>query len=147
MKTISYMFLAALLSSHAGVALAERSVSYGDYVIHYNALTTDIISPSVARTYGITRSKNRALINVSVLHGDMGVANRPISATVTGTATNLTAQLHDLNFRQAGEGGAVYYIAETRVGNQETLRFRIEVTPDGEDEPHLVEFEQQFFTD
>ena len=30
-------------------SFAEQSSSFGDYVVHYNALTTDQIEPSVAR--------------------------------------------------------------------------------------------------
>ena len=61
-------------------AFAERSDSFGDYQIHYNALRTDIIDPSVARAYGIIRSKNRALVNVAVSEARHGNGIGPAGA-------------------------------------------------------------------
>lgn len=147
MKKVSVAFATSILLLAVASAFAERSTTFGRYIIHYNALGTDIIAPAVAQAYGITRSKNRALVNISVLQEQMGTHNQPVVAEVSGTATNLNAQLQKLHFRQAGEGGAVYYIAELGVSHLETLRFRIEVTPEGQTESHVVEFEQQFFTD
>jgi len=37
---------------------------FGNYIIHVNALTTDQLPTEVARGYKISRSKNRAMINV-----------------------------------------------------------------------------------
>ena len=49
-------FAMAMLGWLCGLSLpasAERSVSFGDYTIHYNALPTEVLEPSVARAYGI----------------------------------------------------------------------------------------------
>jgi hypothetical protein len=147
MKKVAVAFATIILSTIPTGTFAEQATTFGPYTIHYNALSTDSIAPAVAHAYGITRSKNRALVNISVLREQMGTHNQPIAAKVSGTATNLSAQLQSLDFRQAGEGGAIYYIAELGVSNRETLRFRIEVTPEGRADTHVVEFEQQFFTD
>lgn len=128
-------------------AVAERSESFGDYEVHYNALTTDLIDPSVARAYGIIRSKNRALINVAVLRRVMGVATQPVTATVKTRAVNLNSQLKSVEMRELNDAGAIYYIGEMPVGHNETLEFTIEVTPQGESSTHTTNFKQQFYTE
>lgn len=46
---------------------AEQFKNFGDYTVHFSAFTTDILTPEVAKSYRIPRSKNRALLNISVL--------------------------------------------------------------------------------
>ena len=128
-------------------AFAERSESFGDYEVHYNALTTDLIDPSVARAYGIIRSKNRALINVAVLRRVMGMATQPARATVKAQAVNLNSQLKSVEMRELNDAGAIYYIGELPVDHNETLDFKIEVTPEGESATHTTSFKQQFYTE
>ena len=128
-------------------ALAERSESFGDYEVHYNALTTDLIDPSVARAYGIIRSKNRALINVAVLRRVMGMATQPAKAKVRAQAVNLNAQLKNVEMRELNDAGAIYYIGELPVDHNETLEFKIDVTPEGESATHTTTFKQQFYTE
>ena len=139
------LFVALCLAS--GLASAERSNSFGEFQIHYNALRTDLIDPSVARAYGIIRSKNRALINVAVLRRVMGTAGQPARAKVTGTAVNLNAQLRNIDMRELNEGGAIYYIGEFPINHNETLNIKLDVLPEGESNAHTIEFSEQFFTE
>ena len=127
-------------------AAAEQSVTFDDYTVHFNAITTDILQPGVARAFGITRSKSRVLLNVSVLKKVMGTTGQPVAATVTARATNLNNQLKNLDMRKAGDSGGIYYLGEVSVGNGEVLHFHIEVTPEGSKETRVIEFQQQFFT-
>jgi hypothetical protein len=129
------------------VATAERSVSFGQYTIHYNALPTGHLPAEVAREYKITRGKNRALMNISVLKKVMGTTAKPVKANISGTATNLSRQVRNIEIREIVETGAIYYIAELRIAHEETLRFALDVTPDGEAEPYVISFDQQFFTE
>lgn len=126
---------------------AEQSQTFGDYTIHYNAFTTDILEPSVARIYKIPRSKNRVLLNISVLKKVMGTTGQPVSAKIQATATNLSAQVKTLEMREIRDKGAFYYIAETPVSNEETLIFTLHITPDDEAITHTITFQEQFFTD
>ena len=125
---------------------AEQSATFGDYTIHYNALPTEVLDPSIAKLYNIRRSQSRALLNVSVLKKKMGLTGQPVRAAVKATATNLSAQLRSIEMRELSEQGAIYYIGELPVAHEETLKFTIEVTPDGETEPFVARFDQQFFT-
>ena len=46
----------------------------GEHVVHFSALGTDQLPPEIARAYNIVRSKNRAMLNVSVLQAADNVA-------------------------------------------------------------------------
>ena len=69
---------------------------FGDFEIHYNALRTDELKPEVARAYGIERSPNRVMLNVSLLRKNPDGSTQPIDGTVHASAYNLNGQLKDL---------------------------------------------------
>lgn len=132
-----------LLLTAAGQALAQQAQEFGAYTVHYNAISTSALTPQVAQAYGIQRSSNRALINITVLQDDASVA-----ATVTATARNLTGQNRDIDMRRIDESDeAIYYIGEFRVNHMEMFDFTVRVLPDGEREPLEVRFRQQFYTE
>ena len=139
-----YALLACMFMPLA--AFAEQSQNFGDYTVHYNAITTDALQPAVARAYGITRSKNRVLLNVTVLKRLMGTTGKPVSADVSARAINLNNQLKAMEMRKVDEGGAIYYLGEVTVDHGETLTFIVDVSPEGTDKVHTVEFQQRFFT-
>ena len=118
-------------------------VDIGTHVVHFSAQSTDQLPVEVARAYNIVRSKNRAMLNVSVVEDATGNA---VSATVTVKTVNLTGQLKNITMRKIEEGDAVYYIGETPVANQETLIFNITVQPEGLAQASDVRFKRQFYT-
>lgn len=122
---------------------AASSVDIGDHTVHFSALSTDQLPPEVARAYNIVRSKNRAMLNVSVLKDP---DNTPVTARVTVQTVNLTGQLKNVTMRMIQEQEAIYYIGETPVANQETLIFDITVIPEGVEEASDIRFKRQFFT-
>lgn len=128
------------------VARAENSQDFGDYVVHFNALTTDMLSPKVATEYNIKRSGNHAMLNVVVLRKVLGAVAQPVTAQITGTARKLTGQQRPLTLREIHEPNAIYYIADFGVDNEDTLTFHLDVKPDGAQETYAVQFRQQFFT-
>src|SRR5690606_27352338 len=104
----------ALLALFAATpALAQNSLRAGDITVHFNAVPTTTLAPEVARNNGITRSANRALVNIAVRQGEPG-ADRAVPATVTVSATNLNGQRVDLRMREVREGAAIYYLGEVR---------------------------------
>lgn len=126
---------------------AATSADIGDYVVHFSAQTTDELPQDVARAYDILRSKNRAMLNVSIIRKS---DNASVTAAVEVQATNLTGQLKNVTMRkiqEPGEKAAIYYIGETAVANRETLIFDISVTPDGQNTPSEVRFKREFYTD
>jgi len=134
------VILGALVSFTAG---AQNSLNIGDYVVHYNAISSDFLSPNVANSYGVKRSKNRGLLNVSVVRGDGSFHGAEADLKVS--ATNLTGQLRQLKMRKITEQNAVYYISEFPVRDQETLDFNIKVTTLDKASDN-IRFRQQFFT-
>jgi hypothetical protein len=131
-----------------GLSQAQQSQDFGGYVVHYNALNTNLIPPQVAQGYGIVRSSSRALLNITVLKKVMDTPGTPASAAITASATNLTGQLRELQIREIKDAeGAIYYVAEFPIHNLETYRFEISVAIEGEADPLLVRFTQQFYTE
>lgn len=127
---------------------AQQSQDFGEYVVHYNALNTNLIPPQVAQNYGIQRSSSRALLNVTVLKKVMDTPGTPVSAQVTANGINLTGQTREIKVRKIEDSeGAIYYLGEFPVHNLETYRFTIEVAVEGEEEPLVVKFKQQFYTE
>ncbi len=122
----------------------STSSDIGDHVVHFSAQSTDQLPPDIARVYNIVRSKNRAMLNVSVLEEATGT---PVTATVSVKTQNLTGQLKNVTMREIREQEAIYYIGETPVANRETLIFDISVTPEGKSTPANVRFKRQFYTD
>ena len=116
----------------------------GDYVVHFSAQSTDQLPTEIAQAYGIVRSKNRAMLNVTVLRE---ADNTAVAAALVVKAVNLTGQLKEVTMRRIDEQDAIYYIGEVGVANRETLIFDISVTPDGASVAADVRFKRQFFTD
>ena len=126
--------------SRAGATNAD----IGDYTVHVSAQSTDQLPPQVAQAYNIVRSKNRAMLNVSVIRK---ADQAPVSASITVKTVNLTGQLKDVTMRRISEQDAIYYIGETPVANRETLIFDISVQPEGAARASDVRFKRQFYTD
>ena len=119
------------------------SVDIGRHVVHFSAQTTDQMPPEVARTYNIVRSKNRAMLTVSVLEEG---TSKAVTADVTVKTVNLTGQLKNVSMRTITEQEAIYYIGETPISNRETLVFDLAVKPKGVDKISDIRFKRQFFT-
>lgn len=133
---------AAPRAEAAGVA----SRDFGNYVLHFNALSTDQLTPEVAKAYDIVRSKNRALLNISVVKKVEGTTGQPVPATVTALVVNDTGQMKDSKLREIRDGEAYYYVADFAVSNAETLVFTVNATPEGESSPFSVRFTRTFYS-
>jgi len=152
-QTISTLSCLSLLAACGGPATdatvpeaepaGATSVDIGDHIVHFSAQSTDQLPPEVARAYDFVRSKNRAMLTVSVLEEG---SNKASEAEVTVKTVNLTGQLKNVTMRTITEGESIYYIGETPVANRETLIFDISITPEGADKTADVRFKRQFFT-
>lgn len=123
------------------------SKDIGDHVVHFNAQSTDQLPPEIASAYNIVRSKNRAMLTVSLIDEASG---QPVAGDVSVKTVNLTGQLKNVTMRRIDEPGdppAIYYIGTTPVANHETLIFDLVVRPDDANTPSEVRFKQQFYTD
>jgi hypothetical protein len=125
----------------------ETFREFSEHVVHFNAQSTTMLPPEVARAFGIQRGGNRAMLNVAVLRKLPEGGSEAAAADVTVSAVNLTGQLKEVRMRELREGDAIYYIGELTVSNQEMLTFSINVRPEGVDAPYQIRFRQQFYTD
>ncbi|AIC23261.1 MULTISPECIES: DUF4426 domain-containing protein [Pseudomonas] len=133
--------LAACLSASAMAAepiKGERQEVFGDVTVHYNTFNSTFLQPDIAKAAELVRSKNQGVINVSVLK-----AGKPLVAQVTGTVKDLTSQSVPLKFKQVTEQGAIYYIAQYPVEQQETRTFEIKVQTG--DTINTINFNQELF--
>lgn len=138
---IASICAAALLAAGLGLpAAAEQMRPIGDFQAHYSLVPTLFLKADIAAGYGITRSRDRALLNVSILDA----AGTPVTADVQGQVKDLLSQQQALEFDEVREGSAVYYLATIRHSDRDVLRFDIRITtPDGAD--HELSFQQKVY--
>jgi len=110
----------------ADAAKPERKEVFGDVTVHYSAFTSSMLQPDIAAATGLTRSKNQGVLNVAVLK-----ASKPAMAVVSGTVQDLTGRSNPLSFKQITDQGAVYYIAQFKIEQAETLTFDLNVETGG----------------
>lgn len=136
----------ALCCLFPAVTQAQQAQEFDAHTIHYNAITTDRLTPEVARAYGIQRSSSRAMLNVTILND----ALEPIRGNVDVGAINLTGQRRDIELREIEDPeGAIYYIGVFPVHHMETYNFTLTVRPENAEagaDPLEVRFRQQFYT-
>jgi hypothetical protein len=125
---------------------AEQFQQFGDVTVHYNALSSDQLPPDTARTYGFARSSHKGLLNIAVQRDNAGAIS-PLVAAVKATATNLAGQRVDVSVREIKDGDAVYYLGEFPVAGSDTLRFAVEITPDGATSPLKLAFSKDYVSD
>lgn len=126
---------------------SKTSQDFGAYTVHFNALATDQLTAEVARSYGIVRSPNRAMLNVSVIRKQEGTIGEAVAAEVSASANNLTGQMKQMTIREIRDQDAIYYIGEVTVANEEILQFSVDVKPEGEPKAFsTINFKKQFYT-
>lgn len=128
-------------------SFAENSTSVDGFTIHHSAFSADTLTPQVATSYGIQRSKYRGLLNVSVIKEYPGTTGTPVTALVSADILTETGQKAPIVMREIREGNAIYYIGEFMVQNAQNVDFAIEVKPQGSDKPVRIRMEQEFFTE
>lgn len=132
-----------MLSLLGGISVqAEQKKTLGSWDVHYMAVGSTFLTPEVARAYGIVRSKNNALINISVLDADSKAAQ---SVAVMGNARNLLGTEKPLNFKEVKEDNAIYYLAVLPYRDQEHYRFNINIQQGNNQQ--TLKFEQKLYQD
>ncbi|BDM65281.1 outer membrane protein [Shewanella sp. NFH-SH190041] len=126
-------------------AQAEQKQQVGDFAIHYIALSSTFLTPNIAKTYGIKRSRYTGLVNIAVL--DTAQQGSPaVPVELSGIARNLLDTRTELDFREIREGKAIYYIAEVPYRHDEDIHFQIAVKY-GKQLNTILKFKQQFYVD
>ena len=146
MKNLKYTLILSLTFFFlliGAVSQAENSKEYADHIVYYNAFPTDSLPSQMTKQYGLKRSKNYAMINISVMEKAAGVPTG-VKSKVTGNLKNLMGQSRALEFREIKEGIAVYYIAQIGIQSKEIVNFNIDIIPEGSNEKYEIKFSKQF---
>lgn len=133
-------------SSTPSLTLASglNSTASNGYTVHYNAMPSTQLTPQIATRYGITRSSNRALLNVSVMKGPRAATAVAVPARIEATAINPAGQRQALNLREVRDRGAIYYLGDARIDERDVLVFELVVTPEG-GAPISARYRQEFW--
>lgn len=130
----------------ASQALATDEVfKRGPFEVRVTPFPSTFLSPEMAQQYGLARSETQAILNLSVYDTRLERAVKTVPARLNGQQANLLGQAFELEFQTIDEGEAIYYIAPFRISDQDTVRFTIEVLPEGERVPVDVKFSQKFY--
>lgn len=125
-------------------ANAENMKKLGNMNVHYIAIGSTFLTPEIAKLYDIKRSRYNGLINISVLdNSKQGSPAKRVS--ITGKAKNNVGQSKKIEFQEVTEGSSIYYLAQVRYDNEETIHFDLTIN-DGIEIQHLT-FSQKFYVD
>lgn len=119
---------------------AEIKKTLGKWDVHYIAFNSTFLTPEVAKAYGIVRSENNTLINISIIDRQSGEAQH---AQLSGFARNLIGTTINLDFKEVKEGEAIYYLATLSTSDEEHFRFVIDIQQ-GRNQQQL-KFEQKVY--
>ena len=126
----------------ASALQAEQKKQLGDWDIHYIAFNSTFLTPEVAKAANLSRNKNNAIINISVLDTQSQQAQEVI---ISGIARNLLGQQRSLTFREIKDGAAIYYIAVMPFRNEEQFRFSLDIRQGNARQQ--LNFDQKLYTE
>lgn len=140
--------LACLWGLMLGVVVAPdvSDHDFGSHRLHFNVVHSMVLPATAAHRVGLTRAEDRYVLNLTVLEKrDEQPLPVPVAATrIDAQARNLLGAERKFDLIKVDEGGAVYYVVDFRVADEERLRFKLTVVVDGRDQPMEVEFDRHF---
>lgn len=144
-RLLSLLIGAGLLAS---TAMAQEDPSagtrkFGEYLIHYNALSTQVLGEDMARQYSIERSKNRGMLNISVQKMAPDGTATPVAAEISGEASNLSGQKSPITIREIPDL-YVSYVGLFDVAAPDTYTFALSIKPAGSGQAYDLRFSQNF---
>ena len=139
-----FTLITALLLAASAQADKPFKILGGNKVF-YSAFNSSFIQPEIANTYGITRGKNRGLVNIAVVPKDKESGGR--TALVKGTVSNILQQSQNLDFFEVREGDVVYYMASFKFDHEDSLTFKINVKADPNKPSQTLRFRKTFYHD
>lgn len=146
MSRIMVLFVAALFlaaSGHARADSKDGTETFGDYIVHYSALSTMRLSPQMAGKYNIERAANRGMLNISVQQVAADGTTTAVSAEISGEAVNLTGQKSPITIREIPDL-YVSYVGLFEVTAPDTYTFDLSIKPKGSERSLNLRFNQNF---
>ena len=133
-----------LLMLFTSAASAQQSEMFGPYELHYSVVNTTFLEPEVAASYGITRGKKRAILNLSVRENLEDGTDVARNMLLKGRTWDLI-QNQFLEFKEIREGTAIYYIAEFKFINEEWRFFEVDFRPEGAEQTYTFKLKHQLY--
>ncbi|MCC4831131.1 DUF4426 domain-containing protein [Shewanella sp. 1_MG-2023] len=142
---LSLLVVLGLSLGLSNTAQAEQKQQVGNFDIHYMALSSTFITPSIAKTYGIERSNYNGIVNIAVLDTSKE-GNPPVAIEISGVANNLLDARITLDFKEIREGKAIYYIAQVPYRDDQEINFNIAIKH-GNKLNTALKFKQKFYVE
>jgi hypothetical protein len=136
-------FALFVLALFPGLVLAQQSEIFGPFELHYSVVNTTFLSPEIAATYGISRGKKRAILNLAVRE-NLADGSTARAMVLQGRTWDLI-QSQSLEFKEIREGTSIYYIAEFAFINEEWRFFEVNFRPTGADQTYTFKFKHQLY--
>ena len=115
----------------------------GDITVRATTLPTLQLNDAMARAYGVSPSESSVLLVVGLRRGPQS-NETSVPGTVTATASDLLGKRQQVALRAVDSGGYIDHVGVVRVAMPDTLRFRIEASPQGAPAATLA-FHRDFF--
>ncbi len=148
MKILTHTFLSLIFTAlFCSNVMAEQKIEDDNYIVHYSAINTTMLTLEVAKASGITRSRKRGMLNIAVQKKQKSGKIEGVLAQLDGKVSNLIGQQRTLDFNVITEGAAIYYLAEFFLDNGERLSFTVNVQPTPQYRGLKVSFDQIFYID
>jgi hypothetical protein len=141
MRRASIGLVLALLPFAAN---SQYRQEFGNVVAHYSAIPTERLLPDMAKHYGISRARDRGLVNLAL---ERSGTTDSVRAAVSGTATAISGEKKEIRFREIVEEGTVSYLGEFALNAPDTYTFTIAITPENATTPYTLKFTQDFVRD
>lgn len=135
-----HLLAGILLALFVCQSQAEQTLHWLEYDIHYTTYPSTLISADVAAAHGIIRSDNRLVTNITVIK-----KGKAVQLMIDGHAKNLLEQQFDLEFSEIKEHGAIYYLANQIISEQDAISFEISIKPMGETDAYLLKFARRYY--
>ena len=145
MNTLLRNLLGLPLIASASAAAADSSgtETFGDYLVHYSALSTQLLNAEMARQYAIERSPKRGLLNISVQQVAADKTTTAVAASITGEASNRTGQKTAITIHEIPDL-YVSYIGLFDVVAPDTYTFTLTIKPEGSGQSFNLRFSKNF---
>ncbi len=127
-----------LMLNAVAIAQAHRQSEQG-FTVQASTTSTENISSSAARKFGIDKGPHNAVINVTVMDEN----GRTVPADIVVEAVNLAGMKTRIDVRSTASNGWISYAGGYRHAEQEVLDFTVRATPRKANEAILLRFRER----
>lgn len=139
---IALMLLLLMIPRHGR---GQARQDFGDYIVHYSAISASQLPAAAAAQYGIARSERNGLLNIAL---EAKTPEAPmVRAAVSATVSDLTGHASPVRFHETDENGAFDYLGEFPLSGSGSYLFTVSVTPPGGTHAYVVKFNRDYIVE